>query len=76
VPQSHGMLYTHCPEIERFPMRPNFSEVPLTYDIMTVPCYIGSEEGRFLVDSFIMESTDSFGHLFSFQNDVEGTDIF
>jgi hypothetical protein len=36
----------------------NFSEVPLTYGMMTVPWCFVSEEVRFLADSFITESTE------------------
>jgi hypothetical protein len=43
----------------------NFSEVPLTCGIMTVPRYVVSEERRLLLDSFIMESTNSCGYSLS-----------
>jgi hypothetical protein len=36
--------------LKRFPMRLNFSEIPLTYGTMKVPSYIVSEEGRLLLD--------------------------
>jgi hypothetical protein len=35
-----------------FPMRLNFSEIPLTYGIMTVPWYIILEGGQLLLDGF------------------------
>jgi hypothetical protein len=50
--------------LKRFPMCLNFSEVPLTYGIMTVPWYTLSE-GRFLAAGFITESTNSFGYSLS-----------
>jgi hypothetical protein len=44
--------------LEQFPMRLNFSEIPLTYGIMTVPWYIVSEKWL-LLSGYIMESKNS-----------------
>jgi hypothetical protein len=43
-----------------FPMHLNFSEIPLTYGILTMPWYIVCEEGRLLLCDFIMESSEIF----------------
>jgi hypothetical protein len=43
-------------------MHLNFTEIPLTYKIMTVPCYVVSEEGQLLLEGFIMELMNSYGH--------------
>jgi hypothetical protein len=48
--------------LKRFPMRLNFSEIPLTCGLMPVPWYIVSEEGRLLIYNFSMESTNSCGY--------------
>jgi hypothetical protein len=42
-------------EAETVPDRLNFSEMPLTYGMTTVPWYTVSEEGRFLTDGFIAD---------------------
>jgi hypothetical protein len=40
--------------LEQFPVLLNFSGIPLAYGKMTVPWYIVSEEGRLLLDGFII----------------------
>lgn len=47
------------PDIETVSSKSEFSEAPLTYGMMTIPWYTVSEEGRLLLDGFVVESTNS-----------------
>jgi hypothetical protein len=40
VPRSVCLVFKMVMTLKRFPMRMNFSKIPLTYGIMTVPWYI------------------------------------
>jgi hypothetical protein len=58
APRSICLLLKMLLTVKRFPVSLNFSEIPLTYWIMTVPSYIVSEEGRLLLDGFVMDISE------------------
>jgi hypothetical protein len=53
------------PGIETVSMRLNFSEIPLTYGMMTVPWYIVSDVEWLFLDGFIIKSINSCGYSLS-----------
>jgi hypothetical protein len=57
--------------LKRFPKHLNFLEMPLTYGIMAMTWYIVSEDGRLLVDGFIMESINSCGYSLSISKEIK-----
>jgi hypothetical protein len=65
VPRNVCLVLKMLLALNQFPMRLNFSEIPVTYGIRTVPWYIVSEERLLLLDGFIMESTNSCGYSLS-----------